>query len=292
MIQSIRDVVSAYDEGRRHHQRFFKNAGLSLDSYWQDWAFASGQPGVNARVGDTAAFTPYTAVRNQAIFFPDIPAGQERRLAELNITSVSGGTNQTSCAFLLYDLVGVYPLIDGDSADPQTMDNTNTMPRYSPGHGLRAVLVNHVSAQIQAGTGVYTYTCSDGYQEVDIPFGVANVGLGKAGATGTQAGNASLGNLFLPQGKGDRGIAHIDSLTFATPPSGLWAIYIIKPLAWMNNNDGQLVASKCSTEKHFVVNNSCHMPRIYDGAHLGFFYMPVGGSRTVSIAGHAVFIWG
>ena len=293
MIQSIRDVVSAYDNGRWHHQYFMKNPGLAGDNYWQDWAFASGKPGVNARIGDVAAFTPMIAIANQAIYFPAVPTvGQERRLAELNITSTASGASQTSCAFLLYDLVGTYPLLDGDSTDPQIMDNTLTLPRYTSGDGIRAVLVNHVSGQAQAGTGVYSYVCSHGDTETNIPFGVANVGLNKVASTGSQASNATIGSLFLPQGIGDTGIQYITSLQFVTPPSGVWCLYLLKPLAWISNNDGQAAGPKCSTEKMFVMHDSCRMPRIYDGAHLGFFYMPIGGSRTVSMAGHAVFIWG
>lgn len=290
-LQSIRDVVAACDEGRIHTQRFMKSAGLAGDTYWQDWAFAPGQPGVNARVGNTAELTPFVAARNQAIWFPDTGAGQERRLLELVVTSVAGGTNQAMASFLFYDLLGVYPLLDGDSADPQLMDNTAVLPRYADGVGVMPILVNHVAAQLAVGTGIYTFVGCDGNTYADVPFGVANVGLGKAAATGTQASNASIGNLGMPRSNCG-GIRSVTSMQFVTPPSGLWAIYLIKPLVWITNNDGMLVASKTPTEKNLLVNNAANMPRIYDGAHLGLFYMANGGGRTVAITGHATFVWG
>jgi hypothetical protein len=290
-LSSIRDVVEAVDAGRTHTQRFYKAAGLAGDTYWQDWAYSTGQPGVNARVGDGGALTPFVANANKAIWFPDTGAGQERRLLELVVTTIAGGTNQAMCSLLLYDLLAVYPLIDGDSTDAQIMDNTEVLPRYADGREVTSVLVNHVAAQTGVGTGVYSVVGCDGNTYNDIPFGVANVGLGKAAATGTQASNASIGNLFMPRSNCG-GVRQVNSIQFVTPPSGLWAIYLIKPLVWITNDDGMLVTTKTSTEKNLLVNNSLHMPRVYDGAHLGLFYMANGGARSVAISGHATFVWG
>lgn len=291
MLHSIRDITLAYEQGRWHHQRFFKAAGVAGDNYWQDWAYATGQPGTNARVGNALEFTPYVASKNQAIYFPDIPAGMERRLAELNVTSTASGISQVSCAFILYDLVGVYPLIDGDSFDTQVFDNTQTLPRYAPGTGILPVLVNHVAAQTGVGAGTYTYVGCDGVSRT-VSFGVANVGLGKAASVSTTGGTATVGALALPQGNGCQGVQSVTNLTFTTPPSGLWSLYLIKPLCTINNNDGQALGPKVSTEKIFAMHDAGRLPLIPNGAHLGFFYQPIGGGRTVSIAGHAVFIWG
>jgi hypothetical protein len=60
----------------------------------------------------------------------------------------------------------------------------------------------------------------------------------------------------------------------------------------LTNNDGNLVAEKIWTEKCSCAHNAWQMPRVYDGAHLGFFFMPNGGARTVSIFGDMTFIWG
>jgi hypothetical protein len=294
MLRSIRDVVDATQgAGRVHLQRFYKVAGLAGDSLWQDWAYATGQPGVDARVGNALEFTPFVATKNKAIWFPDIAAGQERRILEVNVCSTAGGASQASCCFMLYDLVGVYPLIDGDSVDAQIMDNTQPYPRYADSESVIPVLVNHVSAQLQVGTGVYSYVSRAGNTFTDVPFGVVNAGLGKSAAASSQAGTATLGTFGMPLGGNSGGVARITSLQFLTPPSGLWAIYMVRPLMKINNNDGMLVAgSKCASEKRLIQHNACSMPLIYDGAHLGFFYMPVGGGRTVAIAGHITFVWG
>lgn len=288
-LQSTRDFLSAYDEGRTHLQRFYKAAGLAGDGYWQDWAYATGQPATDARIGDAATLTPVVAVRNKAIYFPDIAAVQERRLTELVVTTVASGTNQATLSMMLYDLVATYPLLDGDSIDPQLMDNTATLPRYTTGRGVFPVLVNHVAAQTAVGTGTYTYVSCDGTERT-VTFGVANAGLNKA--AGIIGGTASLGNLFLPRGAGCGGVRQINSLTFTSAPGGLWCLYLVKPLMNINNDDGLLVASKVSTQKLSLPQHGLHAPRIYDGAHLGFFYLPNGGARTVAVTGYAVFAWG
>lgn len=287
-ISSVREAYEAYDLGRWHHQRFYKTAGLAGDSQWQDWSYSAGQPGVNARVGNAGEFNPYVAVNNNAIYFPGIESGMERRLADLCIVSTAGGASQVACAFTLYDLLGVYPLIDGDSYDAQPLDNLVPLPRYATGAGVVPVLVNHVAAQLGAGAGTYTYTSCSGEQKT-VAFGVSNVGLGKSGSSSSLT--ATTGSLGMPRGGGCGGARAINELTFTTPPSGLWAIYMIKPLAHIRNDDGTGVGAKIATEKNFMMSGG-HLPLILDGAHLGFFYLPSGGSRTVFISGHATFIWG
>ncbi len=288
-LRTTRDFVSAYDDGRTHLQRFYKAAGLAGDGYWQDWAYATGQPATDARIGDAATLTPVVAVRNKAIWFPDIAAAHERRLTDLVVTTVAGGASQATTSMLLYDLVAVYPLLDGDSIDPQVMDNSQSLPRYTSGRGVFPVLVNHVAAQTAVGTGTYTYVSADGVERT-CTFGVANAGLNKA--AGIIQGTASLGNLYLPRGSGCTGVRQINELTFTVAPGGLWCLYLLKPLVWINNDDGALVASKVSTQKQMLQQNGGLAPLIPDGAHLGFFYMANGGARTVAITGYAVFAWG
>lgn len=290
-IQSIRDVYDAYENGRVHIQPFYKVAGQAGDYFWQDWAYAAGKPAVDARIGTALECTPVIATRNKALYFPDVLPGQTRHLAELQVVTTAGGASQASVALLLYDLVAVYPLIDGDSTDEQVMENTAVLPRYSDGFGVIPVLVNHVAPQVSTGLGTYTYTSHSG-DVITQQFGITSAGITKANGTASTS-TVSTGSLGLPRGSGCCGVRNIVSMQFSTPPGGLWAIYLVKVLASINNNDGRgLAGAKCATEKQMLQMNACHMPVVLDGAHLGFFYMPAGGARSVAIAGNATFIWG
>jgi hypothetical protein len=286
MIRSMRDVEAAHNEGRVHLQRFLKNTGAIGDAQWQDWSFASGQPAYDARIGVAGAFTPFVAAKNDAIFFPDIPAGMERRIDLIRYTTTASSTGQTSVEFCAYDLLGVYPLIDGDSLDLQEMDNTNTLPRYIGGQGVRAVLVNHVAPSVATAVATVNYTNSQGVlQTVNWNCGL----FGQNKVCYAETLGAAAGPLFCRMAAGDSGIDRIDSLQFQTAPGGLWAIYLVKPLTTFGDRSNPL---KVANEKHLTFQNSFHMPKVENGAWLGFFYMPLGSSRSVAMYGDVEFIWG
>ena len=290
MIRTPSDVANAFAAGRKHVQRFLKNAGATGDSQWQDWAYASGQPAYDARIGDALTFTPQIATKNDAIWFPGIAAGQTRHLVGLSVYVTAGGTGQLTVDGVMYDLLGVYPLIDGDNTDPQPMDNTEPLPRYVDGVGVRAVLVNHIAPGIVAGAPcVIDYTdASDTARQMTVYSSLA--GVGKAAASLASAGTVG-GSLYLPND--GPGIKSIDSVQFTSAPGGLWCIYLVRPIetfAWRGGFAA--VTQTVFADKNVLAESSFYAPRIYDGAHLGFFYMPNGSTRSVALFGTASFVWG
>jgi len=297
MISSHADMLAAYDEGRFHQQRFIKTgAGQANDTCWQDWAFQAGQPAYDARIGVSNTFTPIVAVKNDAIYFPDIPAGMERKLHKLTLTPKASNASQASIDFVLYDLVGYYPLIDGDSTDPQDMDNTLTLPRYNSGEGLRLVMVNHVAPAVQGGTMVMDYTDSQGVDHT-LTSNVSLTGINTV-CSGIAASAATItGPLTMSLDAGVTGIRSVNRVTYSVPPGGLHCLYLIKPLAtFVHYHDALLQADttgvKAAIEIDFALKDGWRMPVIQDGAHLSFFYRPNGGGRTVTFFGQADFIWG
>lgn len=296
MIRSHADVIAAYEAGRFHSQRFIKTgAGQSNDTRWQDWAFQAGQPAYDARIGPVNAFVPVTAVKNDAIYFPDIPAGQQRMLHKLLLTPKASQSAQASIDFTLYDLVAYYPLIDGDSTDPQDMDNTLTLPRYSDGEGLRLVMVNHVSPSTAGGRMLLEYTGADDVDrtiDVTVPLtGLNCVCSGIRAASGT----TDTGALHIPLLS--TGIKRVNRLTYTVPPGGLHCLYVIKPLAQFKHwHDALLQADttgvKSGIEVDFALKDGWRMPIIENGAHLSFFYRTNGSNRSMTAFGTMDFIWG
>lgn len=288
MIRTIADVAFSVDKGKVHTQRFYKTVGQAGDTYWQDWSYASGQPSYDARIGIALAFNPYTAVRNDAIFFPEKSSGDTRHLLEMTIRTLASGTNQVVCDILLYDLLGVYPLIDGDSTEEQLFDNTEILPRYENGVDVIPVVVNHVAPMVSTGGGTIKYIGSDDVER-SVNLSILNSGINKiCGSMGT----SSIGNVGIGLYSGVRGVKSISSVTFSTPPGGLFAVYMIKVLGTIANHDGMAVAEKIFTEKNFMVQNAAMMPEIKDGAWLGMFYRPNGSARTVALFGTMTFVWG
>lgn len=287
-IRSAKDVVDAVDSGRFHSKRFLKNAGTTGDGQWQDWSYSSGQPAYDARIGSAITFTPMVAQRNDAIFFPDIPSGMDRHLLSIDFATIPGGASQTNVEYAIYDLLAVYPLIDGDSTDTQSMVNDLSLTRYSDGLGVMPVIVNHVSPMLAACNATVEYINSDGDLK-SVVWGVNNIGQNKV--CFAPVINGSSGGLYASLASGDRGVRSIVSITFDTPPGGLFAVYLCKPIGGFSSRS--FVSSfGVAGQKQFATSNGLNLPKIKDGAWLGMFYMPSGGGRSVVIHGNAQFVWG
>jgi hypothetical protein len=296
MIRSHADVIAAYEEGRFHTQRFIKTgqSGTSYDGKWQDWAFQAGQPAYDARIGPVASLLPVVATKNDAIYFPDIPSGMERKLHKITMRPQANNASQATLDFMLYDLVAYYPLIDGDSTDPQDMDNTLTLPRYTDGEGLRLVMFNHVAPAVAAGRMLLEYTNSAN-EDKTLDVLVPQNGVNSICSGVNTVGTVSMTNINLPID--GTGIKRVNRVTYSIPPGGLHCLYLIKPLAQFKHyHDALLQADtsgvKSALEVDFALKDGWRMPAIKDGAHLAFFFRVNGGGRSDTFFGDALFIWG
>ena len=281
-IRSLSDVNAAYESGRFHSQRYFKNAATN-NSSWTDQSFSSGQPGYDARVGTANTFTPVIATGNDAVWFPQIAAGQDRHLESFELRFTRGASSGLSA--ILFDLVGYYPLIDGDSTDTMILDNTATLPRYQDGVGVIPVFISYIAPSVQNGRATMTYIGTDDVER-SVTFNVFNsastggVVVSGANISGTSGSEC---NINIPT-LGSAGVKQITSITYITPPSGLHCIYLIKPLA-----------SVAGMQSYLAVNKSLFpaMPKIPDGAALNLFTRQAGGTSAGStVFGNFNFIWG
>jgi len=283
MLRTLGDFNAAFTEGRWHSQRFLKNAGINTNNRWIDWTFASGQPLYDAKTGTAGSFTPLNASKNDAIWFPGIGAGMERRLTNMTVRSSTGGGPGS---IIIFDLLGYYPLVDGDSPDTQLFDNTATLPRYADGKGVIPVLVSSVAPSTQDGIGTMTYIGADDVERASPAFRYQNTSLN--GVVCTVPGNVAPGEgaIGLPM-VGVSGCKAITSLTYTQPPGGLAAIYMIRVLGTMLFNGNQSLA----TEKQFLLHNGLQAPRIFDGAYINLFYR-YGTAAPADFFGEATFAWG
>jgi hypothetical protein len=284
MFTSLGDFARAVDGGRVHIQRILKNAGTAHALQWADPTFASGQPAYDARVGTSGEFTPSIAQKNDAVYFPPIPSTMERRLTHATLWSNQATFNGPGSVFL-FDLLGYYPLIDGDSTDTQTMDNTQPVPRYSDGKGVQIVIVNHIAPAVQDGIAIIEYVDEDDAVKT-VTTRIGNIGQNLV-CSGQDPTVTTSGPVQINLG-GNKGVKRINSITYTTPPGGLHCFYLIKPLTSIVLGDNQL-----AMEKDFVSHNALHAPRIYDGAWLSFFdRIGSGTARAVNWYGHFTFMWG
>lgn len=285
-IKSLADINSAFDDGRWHLQRFQKNAGTGHHMQWCDPTFSSGQPSYDARVGVSLQFTPCVAQKNDAIWFPEITAGMDRHLTSFTMWT-SQATYTGPISLYAFDLLGYYPLIDGDSTDEQTADNTATLPRYSDGDGVQMVVVNHIAPAVQDGITIINYTDHAGVAQT-VTNRTLNQGQNLVCSGIGTTSTTTPGAVGAPLANGSRGVRRINSIQHTTAPGGLHCIYLIKPLFTSVMGDNRV-----AVEKDFVTKNGFNCPKILDGAWLGWFERIGGASlRSVSCFGNFTFVWG
>lgn len=302
MIRDVKGIADAFVDGRWGISRFIKtSASIADDGMWFDWSYTGGQPGYDARIGVAYSLTPFVAQRNDAIFLPTVPSDMSLYLTGLNLYKLASGSDQISVNFMLYDLVAVYPLIDGDSTDLQEMDNTESLPRYTDGRGLEMVLVNHVAPASSSGSAhTLVYEDAAGVEQT-VTFSAHSGVVGRVCSrihipTGNQfATLGEHGSPFLRQAAGSaHGVRKIKSVQFSATLGGLWAIYLVKPLAQITDMAGAAgVNLTVTTTTCFCIDGSFVMPKIEPGAWLGFFYQPQGGGKSVSrMYGVLTYCWG
>jgi hypothetical protein len=210
----------------------------------------------------------------------------------MTVTASASGVSQTNVEIMLYDLLGVYPLIDGDSTDVQSLTNSLALPRYTNGNGVRIVLVNHIAPATIDASFTMNYTNSSG--NAKSVTGAARA----AGTTGTVAYSvttlAALSNLapFVVLDAYCKGVRTVDSIKFSSAPGGLWCIYLLKPLIQTSCRGGLTGSTQTvTTEYDLCKQNGFNLPRIYDGATLGALYWNTGGVVGTSFFGHLTFVW-
>ena len=171
------------------------------------------------------------------------------RITTSNAIASAGGFCLTSS----FDYLMYYPFIDGDSTDEQILTTTTTLPRYTSGVGVMAMLI------AQGGyTGgqnvVINYTNSDGVaNRITTPMLTNTVGITASSLStvplGTQVtASRTYGWPFIPLVGNDKGIRSVQSITFHEAPiGGVHALVLVEPIA-----DYQHVTALATGERVFT----------------------------------------
>lgn len=276
---SNRDYVRAFDEGRVFTSHFRKVPGLASVAYWwSDLGMAAGFPLPNYYA--SAPLIAGTLGKFDGIFHGDDKTPMNKYLAGMMICANSANCAgvYTLCDYLLY-----YPFIDGDSTDTQTMNNGVTLPRYTDGKGVMAMLVAQAPT-VGGGTFNFTYINQDGVEKTS-PTNYYSGAAGMGALVTTQPANTGGMGRFLRLNSNDTGIRRVLSITNLTVNGGLVALVLVKPLA-----DITLSEINVPTEVSFL-NWKPGLPQIVDGAFLSFVCMAAGSIAGTIITGRHDFVW-
>jgi hypothetical protein len=279
LSRGLASIEDAFSAGRVHSQRYIKTTSIVTFNRWVDTSFSGGQPGYDARIGTALGFVPVTNSNNDAIYTgqPVDARGMTKHLVSATLRS----DGYYPITVLVFDLLGYYPLIDGDSTDTQFFDNTLSLTRNTDGAGVLPVLVSSVAPASQDGLAVVTYTDAAGCAQTTAPFYVsANTYTGQF-LCGASAATTIPGAFSLPLPAGSAyGARSVSSIQYLTPPSGLQSLYLIRPIALLTTNGDRGLA----TEKTFST-----LPAIPDGTALNLaYYSALAGN---SFFGEFTFAW-
>lgn len=142
------------------------------------------------------------------------------------------GTLEAPAQFMLCDYLLYYPFLDGDSADPQDLDNTVTLPRFTDGVGVRAFIVAQ-GAGSTTGTYTMSYTNQAGVSG-RTATGAALTPTASAFLLTGSGGAANRHAPFVALQAGDTGIRSVEQFTWTVPPGGISALVLCKPIAQFN----------------------------------------------------------
>ena len=258
-LKGVRDISNAIErDGKFHYAYAFKAAmptPIAVGRYI-DISQSTGIPKFNAYVGDALSATPLTgSVNNNGLYPGNFISGSSKHLARWQAQLLG---NVVPANLMLLDYLMFYPLIDGDSVDEQTMDNTLTIPRYS--HG-QVMLVSTVAGSAN-GAGLLKYYNQDGVLK-SVNFNLVTPYQYTISTT-VVFGAFTDFCPFIPLASGDIGVRSIESITFSTPPGGFFTATIVKPLATL-----PILEVAYAAEKQFPFQQGQAI-EIKQGAYLNF----------------------
>jgi hypothetical protein len=206
----------------------------------------------------------------------------------LNAAAQTAAVTTAPCVLMLVDMLGFYPITTVTVTGAQTLNNSVTLPRYTNGAGVQALLVPSTVM------GAATPNISLGYTNsaavaaratpATLPIGNSAAAVTSIAYSGTGAGKFGP---FMPLQAGDAGIKSVESINLsASYLSGVLNLMLCKPLLTLP------ITTLGVTAERDLVNQFMSMPKVYDGACLQWLMLAGAATPVASpISGHLEFGW-
>jgi hypothetical protein len=284
-FKSVDAYADAYNNGAFTISSFRKApTQANAAANWMDMSMAGGSPAPNYY-----AATPLLAAKlntEDGIYHgPPLAPDSTGRKFLRSLQVFSNSANAVNSTWYLLDYLLYYPFIDMDAVgENQLMTNPVALDRYTDGKGVRMMAVN-VSPTLGGGQFTVTYFNQDNVEKTTPNhFCTATTNIATLTAT---TDNATGFMPFLALAAGDYGVRSVKSVNFSVANGGLCAIVLVYPLRNIRIREANV-----PTEVESVLN-APDLPRIYDGAFLGFIGNTQTGSLVSTVfAGMADFVWG
>lgn len=285
-LTRITDVVNAELEGRVRSYWWRKTpSAITTAGIWYDLATAAGNPKAKNWF-DSAPLTAATVAQSTdgGIYHGASVSPSEmylRKTLTMTATATALPMQMILCDYLLY-----YPTIDEAVTDPQEMDNTVTLPRYTDGEGVYMMAVT-LAARTGGQQFTVSYTNSDGVAGRTTPVMTTNTSsvIGTIATSVLTPTNDTSPTPFIPLQGDDKGVRSVESVTMLGSDTGLFAIVLVKPLT-----ETQIRGIDAPVEKDHLLHGAV-LPRVYDDAFLGYLCLPQGTLAATALIGNTKVIW-
>ena len=208
----------------------------------------------------------------------------------INVSAFSASATTMPAIFMLVDLLGFYPITTVTTTGAQTLNNTVTLPRYTTGAGVQAIVVPSTVCGAATPTITLGYTNSAGTASRATPSAPAlplgNTAAAVSSVIYSGTGSGKYGP-FMPLANGDAGIRSVQSISLsASYVSGVLNLLLVKPLLTLPMTTIGVAAERD------LLNQVPSLPKVYDGACLAWM-MYAGAATPVNspFYGHLDFAW-
>lgn len=283
----LNDVINACNGGRTRTYSWRKTPSQATTAgLWFDLSMSPGNPPPKYWF-DAPALIAKTISQSQdgGLFHGSNTSPQTQRLR--TITTRASAVTALPLTFYVCDYLLYYPVVDDSVLEPQVMDNTVTLPRYTDGKGVMAVAIS-VAGRTGGQSFYFTYTNSDGVagrtSATVVQNSASTLGTVVTSAQAT-AGGLGSGNPFIGLQSGDSGIRSIDSVVMLGGDVGLFTLVLVKPLA-----QTAIKEITAPYEKDFLIQDGI-LPDVYDDAYLGMLCLPQGSLAATVLMGDLQVIW-
>ena len=208
----------------------------------------------------------------------------------INASAFSASATTMPAIFMLVDLLGFYPITTVTTTGAQTLNNTVTLPRYTTGAGVQAIVVPSTVMGAATPTITLGYTNSAGTASRATPSAPAlplgNTAAAVSSVIYSGTGSGKYGP-FMPQANGDAGIRSVQSISLsASYVSGVLNLLLVKPLLTLPMTTIGVAAERD------LLNQVPSLPKVYDGACLAWMMYAGAATPTNSpFYGHLDFAW-
>lgn len=285
-INNHKQMIDAEIEGRVRCYAWRKAPTQATSAgRWFDLSMSPGNPPPKYWFDATPAIAKAVAQSTDGGLFHGANVSPSTKYLR-SITAGTVTSNGLPTPLILCDYLLYYPSLDDSVTDPQVLDNSVTLPRYTDGYGVMIMPIT-LAARTGGQNFYVTYTNSDGVagrvsgtcrQDTAAVIGSITTTAGINNA-------ANFANPFIPLQQGDVGVRSVQSVTMLGADVGLFALVLVRPLAQI------VIRSTTAVYEKDLFLSGASMPIIQDDAYLSLVgYMQGSVASTVYI-GNLKVIW-